>query len=162
MTEVRRSGGAGEGRNANMMACAVCKMVLTRRIEEKTGYTEFFHGPEEADGRNRANHVAVPLPLNQVPDYNARCDFCLADHAMWTLPVETYALPDGTGDKNIGDWAACDQCAEWLQEDNWEALAKHAWRGFYVRNGPISTLEAFRLMYANLRPHILGPVYRVN
>lgn len=137
-------------RNPTPMACAVCGLILTRH--HKDGKAQFMHGP--GDSRD---HPPIAVPAAQLRA-NIRCDFCLADHATWTLPCETYPIGGGP-DMNIGDWAVCDVCAGLLQTDDWDLITQRVWERFVERNGPAPKL-AFELMYEELRPHILGPVYR--
>lgn len=137
-------------RNPTPMACAVCGLVLARYHED--GKPLFKHGPGDPD-----DHPVIIVPAAQLRA-NIRCDFCLADDATWTLPVETYAMQGGP-DMNIGDWAVCDVCALLLQTDAWEALTSRVHGEFTKRNGPAPRFT-FELMYEELRPHILGPVYR--
>lgn len=137
-------------RNPTPMACAVCGLVLARYHEN--GKPLFKHGPGDPD-----DHPVIIVPAAQL-HANIRCDFCLADDATWTLPVETYAMQGGP-DMNIGDWAVCDICAGLLQDDAWDLLIQRVWLLFVERNG-MAPRSAFERMYAELRPHILGPVYK--
>ena len=139
-------------RNPTPMACAVCGLVLARYHKE--GKAQFKHGPGDPD-----DHPVIVVPAAQI-HATIRCDFCLAEDATWTLPVETYAMQGGP-DMNIGDWAVCDICAGLLQDDAWDLIVQRVWLLFVERNGMVPK-SAFERMYEELRPHILGPVYRVN
>jgi hypothetical protein len=86
------------------------------------------------------------------------CDFCLQENARWSLPVEDYATSDGTGE-NVGDWAACDECAALLSTHDWDKLTARAVKAMQQRhNGVVPSRKAFDVMYKQLRQHIIGEV----
>ena len=131
------------------MACAVCGLILHRRTETTCGRTtETWLHYEDAD------HLTVPVLAADIRA-NFRCDFCMADHARWTLPVERYEV--APGNMNDGDWAACDACAALLRISNWDMLTTRAHR-IFRESHPGTPRQAFQWMYRQLRGHVTGPV----
>lgn len=132
------------------MACAVCGLVLHRYTKSKPGgrTTESWIHNRPID------HLTVPVPVTDI-HANFRCDFCMADHAHWTLPVEQYEV--SPGNMNDGDWAACDTCAALLRTHDWEALTVRAHR-VVSQGNPAAPVQAFQEIYRQLREHITGSV----
>ncbi len=106
---------------ARGMACAVCGLVLHRLTQNgadgATTESWMHNGP--------ADHPTVPVSVADIRA-NFQCDFCMADHARWTLPVRRYRV--APGNMNDGDWAACDDCAALLRTSDWTALTARAHR----------------------------------
>lgn len=133
----------------DLMACADCGFVLAT-VVSWAGVESYRHGPASPD-----DHPVVAVPVADIRT-NYRCDFCvLVDVGRWTLPVENYELIPGHF--NWGDWAACDDCAGFLREGDWQALTSRAHSACVARGGSASR-EVFVELYAELRTHITGPV----
>lgn len=132
-------------------ACGVCGHVLNL-------YTGTF-GQETwihvLDSDN--DHPPVPVPVDSIHT-KFMCDFCLSENARWALPVEDYQSSDKG--QNVGDWAACDECAEMLRAGDWNKLTTKAVKAMRARHpaeGPIKR-SAFEALYSQLRAHIIGEV----
>lgn len=138
------------GAAARGMACAVCGLVLHRRTETTVdgATTESWMHYAPVD------HLTVPVSVADIRA-NFRCDFCMADHARWTLPVERYEV--FPGNMNDGDWAACDDCSALLRTGDWVGLATRAHR-IFNRSNPSASRQAFQQIYQQLAGHITGPV----
>lgn len=129
-------------------ACGVCGHVLNR-------YTGAF-GQEawvhvlDAD----KDHPPVPVPVDSIHT-KFMCDFCLSENARWALPVEDYT--SFGGGVNVGDWAVCDECANLLRADDWNALTTKALNAMRKRNPSVPIQRsAFNELYNQLRQHIIG------
>jgi hypothetical protein len=130
-------------------ACGVCGHVLNR-------YTGTFGETwiHVLDSDN--DHPAVPVPVESIHT-KFMCDFCLIESARWALPVEDYSTE--VGGENVGDWAACDVCADLLRKNDWTALTNRAIESMAKRHpGEALSREAFNFMYGQLRQHITGEV----
>ena len=92
---------------------------------------------------------------------NFRCDFCLDDHAKWSLPVEPFETGPGSGYQNLDSWAACDICAAAIQVNDWNKIIYRAMKTHTRLHGNDGTpRQAYEhLYYRMLRPHMLGPVH---
>jgi hypothetical protein len=133
-------------------ACGVCGHVLNLYTGS---FGETWIHVLETDN----DHPPVPVPVDSIHT-TFMCDFCLAGNARWALPVEDYASsPNG---ENVGDWAACDGCAALLRANDWGRLTTKAVKAMQKRHQGQGSVapprQAFDLLYAQLRKHIIGEV----
>lgn len=131
-------------------ACGVCGHVLNL-YEGSFGQKTWIHVLETDN-----DHPPVPVPVDSIHT-KFMCDFCLSENARWALPVEDYrSSPNG---ENVGDWAACDECAELLRNNDWNNLTTKAHNAMLTRHPhpPISRSQ-FNALYKQLRAHIIGEV----
>lgn len=138
------------------MACAVCGHVVMTHAEAINGVElrrTWTHTLTADD------HPVVPVPVAEIRT-NFRCDFCMADHSRWLLPVNSFKMiEDGREHySSETDWAACDVCADALRINDWQKLVYRAAKTHKDRGGPIRDKNVWVNMYAMLRPHITGPV----
>lgn len=131
------------------MACRTCGLVLDRKAYED-GTIEWQHPRGEHD-----DHPVDPAPRDSFPA-NFKCDFCLADHARWVLPVEQFMM--APGHESEKDWAACDDCAALLREVDWEGLTTRALREYKKRHGMAPPRAVLAGMYQQVRGHVTGTV----
>jgi hypothetical protein len=131
-------------------ACGVCGHVLNL-YEGSFGQQTWIHVLETDN-----DHPAVPVPVDSIHT-KFMCDFCLSENARWALPVEDYRSSDNG--ENVGDWAACDECAEMLRANDWNRLTTKALKAMRARHpeGPIKR-SSFDALYNQLRQHIIGEV----
>lgn len=105
------------------MACAVCKLVLTRDL-----YAGWSHGVG-----TESDHEPVPVPPDSVETVGF-CDFCHALHPSRELRLPDgvkveLRSPDGTlawGAMDTGRWAACEQCAFFIDAGRLKDLIRRA------------------------------------
>jgi hypothetical protein len=133
-------------------ACGVCGHVLNR-------YTGTFGETWIHVLESDKDHPPVPVPVDSIHT-TFMCDFCLDENARWSLPVEDYtSSPNG---QNVGDWAACDVCAELLRTNDWDKLTSRAMTAMRKRHlgqpSPAPSRKAFEFLYQQLRQHIIGEV----
>lgn len=130
-------------------ACGVCGHVLNRY----TGpFGESWLHVLDTDN----DHPPVPVPVASAQT-KLMCDFCLTEGARWILPVEDYEV--GDGGQNVGDWLACDACADMLRRDDWNALITRAMHTMRERHaGAAPSRRTFETMYGQLRQHVVGEV----
>lgn len=134
--------------------CAVCCRVLDNYANNDGAgarHTEY--------DASRVDHEAVPIPHDAtVKPY---CDFCQSDEPQWTLPATDFeAVP---GHDYVGDWAACDPCADLITDGQWSLLAIRAAQSYYERSDDLPMPELPLLLstlYEQLREHVTGPIYR--
>lgn len=130
-------------------ACGVCGHVLNRY---SGAFGQSWMHILESDN----DHPPVPVPVDSIHT-KFMCDFCLAEGARWALPVEDY-LASESGE-NVGDWAACDVCADLIRSNDWNELTTRAVKAMQDRHhGAAPPRKAFNLMYQQLRQHIIGEV----
>ncbi len=107
------------------MICAVCGRPLDTYRDYDTQEVSYAHTrPLERD-----DHVAVPVPVGQVPVV-ARCDFCDASDPSYVVVANSFVLPElghvagvGTVDQHShGNWAACAACAKLVERGAWGQL----------------------------------------
>ena len=129
-------------------ACGVCGHVLNH-YSGPLG-DRWIHTLETDD-----DHIPVPVPVESI-NTTIMCDFCLTPNARWALPVEDYEASEH--DSNVGDWAACDECAEFLRNNDWDGVTTRAMQAMRTRRGAIPSRRVFNEMYGQLRKHVTGPV----
>lgn len=146
--------------------CAVCGRVLDL-------YGDVWsHGLSSLDEPDIRDHPAIPVRDDEVPagHIRPRCDFCFADDPEFVLPVRTFShgvvpgAPEWGGAESIGDWAACGNCAEQIQRNDWKGLLRRAMTGFEARHETTvepQAMRAMRSMYRTLRKNVTGPLYRL-
>lgn len=130
-------------------ACAVCGHVVNQRVNS---FGEVWFHTLKGD-----DHPVVPVPVESINTI-IMCDFCLAPNGRWVLPAEDYeAVP---GHNSVGDWATCDVCAGYINDDAWDALTDHAHAAAERRRGIRGSVDrrALAVFYTQLRAHVTGPV----
>ena len=82
------------------------------------------------------------------------CDFCSCEPITTTVLATSFELPPigNIHQASLGNWAACDQCAELIRADCWANLS--------IRVSDLmdcgDTHAYFDALYALLRTHIYG------
>lgn len=129
-------------------ACGVCGHVLNL-YEGSFGQKTWIHVLETDN-----DHPVVPVPVDSIHT-KFMCDFCLSENALWALPVEDYQS-SATG-QNVGDWAACNECAELIRANDWNTLTTKAHTAMLKRHpeGNIKRAD-FVILYNQMRQHIIG------
>jgi predicted small metal-binding protein len=131
-------------------ACGVCGHVLNL-YTGSFGQETWIHVLD-----SDKDHPAVPVPVDAIKT-KFMCDFCLSENARWALPVEDYQAH--SRGENVGDWAACDICAQYIRTNNWEELTTRALKAMKQRHPEESIPRStFNHMYKQLRAHITGEV----
>jgi hypothetical protein len=80
--------------------------------------------------------------------WGKKCDFCSpAQPALWDYPTRTFdvVFPLGTkppGFHSIGDWLACDECAEMIERNDIDAICRVAPPGL-TRTNHRAVIEKF-------------------
>jgi hypothetical protein len=136
--------------------CGVCGRVLD--WGPKVG---FIHNIMDAS--EELDHIAVPVPAADAPQQvRARCDFCSGENPTWELPARDFEFEGIAGSGSIGDWAACDICADLIRKNAWTALTKRSaeWFGKNNNQPPLDGqgLANLRRMHRQLRQNITGPI----
>lgn len=126
-------------------ACAVCGRVLDYFRDR--GWMHSLAAPAE-------DHVAVPVPVDQV-EVRGRCDFCFEDGPSWIVPARDFVI---TPSRSVGDWAACDGCAQLIEGNRWNALEKRCVASWETRHGPMGDVQqaGIRRLHRELRKNIMG------
>lgn len=83
-----------------------------------------------------ADHPADPVPDVEMPgtELQGVCDFCSAPKPAWGYKADNFAtpaefdVPSGTeyAYGSAGGWAACDACADLIDDDAWNELFERA------------------------------------
>lgn len=109
-----------------LMACAVCARILDYDEQLEA----FTHTLADLDRENAGDHLVVPV-LATTLEAKTRCDFCgeneIPRSEVWTVPAETFEMPKigVPGERrrmSVGDWAACETCADLVTRNRWRAL----------------------------------------
>lgn len=150
-----------------LYVCAVCGRVLERRTDLDTGeHIEWLHPFPMRMGAigESEDHMPVPVPFDELPHPDTRCDFCYEINPQWTLPARsfTHTTPSFEAHGSAGDWAACDACADLLNRGMWSVLIRRAVKAYTERTGdPMEIAEmVIKVTYRNLRKNITGAVYK--
>lgn len=138
--------------------CGVCGRVL-----DWSPILGFFHNLMDAG--EELDHVAVPVPAHEAPQQvRARCDFCSGENPTWELPARDFEFDIG-GAGSIGDWAACDTCADLIRKNAWTALTKRSadWFGKNNNEPPLDgpAFNRLKRMHRQLRQNITGPIRKL-
>jgi hypothetical protein len=148
-------------------SCAVCATVLEYH-RSTDGLEHWVHTGANIAKAGVDDHVVVPVLTSEVR-VNALCDFCMADDPAWRLPVAehtwlTVVEPDdyATHYQDSGGWAACDLCAEQIRLKDWNKLSFRMMRGRQSYSEEKLAKELFDLVLATVRPHITGPLERID
>lgn len=136
--------------------CAVCGRVLDYwEGPSGEGWRHSFaaRDPEELD------HEPVPVPVSQAPEQlRERCDFCYTDQANWIVPTRDFSYVTSV---SVGNWAACDACAELIGRNDWNGLLRRVEEHWNAARGvPMDDLtrKILRKLYRELRKNIYGSV----
>ncbi len=158
-----------------MLACAVCALPLSRlQVRDSFGVVSsaWVHAgaPINIDA---ADHPAVPVSREDV-SLETRCDFCSTAYPAWILPVEDIDLfvvitpTSEVGHNSIGDWGACDECAELIGEGRWDALSDRSVR-LLVGSSPhlraddqFALRQRIGLLHQAVREHSRGPLRKIH
>lgn len=135
--------------------CAVCASVLDHRVPNDRSEPYWAHNLAVPD-----DHPAVPVDADEI-HVEWRCDFCYAPELDYTVPARDFSIPELPDTGSIGDWGACEACAELIRRDQWSALVRRVTASWYARRGePMAPgTEAFlNRSYRLLRKNIIGPV----
>jgi hypothetical protein len=56
------------------------------------------------------------------------CDFCSHPSVGWRYPARSFVayITDEVAGQSVGDWAACDTCHEFIENDDRAGLAAHS------------------------------------
>lgn len=137
---------------STIIICATCNRVLDLYTDATT--TRYQH----TLGDSPADHA--PVPVEAPPGYRGgHCDFCNADHPAFVLPARDFLLPV-PGQNSLGDWAACQLCADLITKNQWTELVVRvteieAHRGLHLGAGGVAALHG---LYALLRHNVTGPL----
>lgn len=138
--------------------CVHCRRVLDLvATEHGTHYAHTI-----ADSHEDHHHSPVPT-IMQAMDRRPRCDFCTTDSVTHTIPARSFDMPtpDSTPtNRSIGDWAACDTCAQLVHRNQWTRLEQHVAALHHDRNGVPLTADQHRALHRvwrRLRANIVGP-----
>lgn len=157
----------------DMPACAVCAQPLNR-IEVRNAFgvvkEGWVHVGSTID-HDPADHPAVPVSRDAV-QLEGRCDFCSAPDPAWQLPVTDLGIlivesaDAEVGHNSIGDWAACEECAELIRADRWDALTARSLRILVASSlelGPnrAALAQSLRELHLTVRDHVRGPMVRI-
>lgn len=136
------------------LICAVCDHVLDMRADD-----DGFHYQHTLQDLP-ADHD--PVPIEQPAGWTGgRCDFCNDARPEWVLPSRTFETPIETATSG-GDWAACNECARFIERDQWNALIRRCVDAFMRRHpehGPetaTSVETRLKQLYRKLRKNISG------
>ena len=143
-------------REAPPRDCAVCARPLT--FHSGQGYIHI----QDAD----LDHIPVPVEPGEVRT-NYRCDFCNVEltGTWWDIPARDFETAFSTVDLVNMDggegWAACSECAPYVNVRDWRGLVRRVARSFPE---PMPTESRVRLMetYRRLDEHICGPMTEVS
>lgn len=154
-------------------ACATCGRTLSRIVKGK--FVVGYQHPFDMELTGSDDHAPVPVRLSEIsPD--GRCDFCFMRNPRWVLPVHSFSyeemntlvgMPMDYG--SMGSWAACDGCAELLNNNAWPMLARRAIAAYHSvsesmgqepldPDGQEFVEMNIRILYFRLRKHVAGPV----
>lgn len=103
-------------------------------------------------------------PVDAAPSYMVKlvelCDFCTTNQSPWVLPVKSFAVYPGG--ESLGDWAACQECAELINADDWDGLTRRAIEHYQRRNPESEPIlnQYFTVLYAAVRKNTTGPLRR--
>jgi hypothetical protein len=135
--------------------CAVCGYPLERAANRESP-NQPFGGQEWGHIRaDMGDHVVVPVDASEIR-FNQRCDFCDIENATMIVLADSFNLP-GTNSRSIGNWAACDICAEMAERKRWSQLVTRVKNGTgpHARKAPRKLLLA---MYEPLADHMHGVI----
>lgn len=145
-----------------LMACAVCARILDFDAQIEA----FTHTLADLDRENAGDHLAVPVPATTL-EAKTRCDFCgeneIPRSEVWTVPAETFEMPmvGVPGERrrmSVGDWAACETCANLVARKRWSQLISRV-IGQH-RQGREKVERAWvERAYTRLAVHITGKPY---
>lgn len=91
------------------------------------------------------------------------CDFCSSHKVKWEFPCEDFQMPQMDWGSENG-WAACDECKDLIEADDWDALAQRALdttASSVLRQYPgleISLFEHYYALHLQFRKHRKGKV----
>lgn len=141
------------GRNV----CLTCREVLD--FTEPPGvFTHIL----TMDGPAR-DHDPIPVPDLEFTHINEHCDFCFCGETEWVLPAKEFQT--SPGHISSGDWGACGPCGLLIRAGKWGSLAKRnrqVWPTVHSgRQQPAELAQGVRLLWAELRKHVTGPIVRI-
>lgn len=153
----------------DIMMCATCGRKLEEWIDDNNELIGYGHYARDW----RDDHVSVPIKAGTLP-VRIFCDFCRDETPLaecWTLPAKSFDT--NTEWSSVGDWCACELCAQQIQLGSWEGLTNRAVNGSIRNNSDIARLskpqkyaikkimrEDLVDLYRRLREHITGPLRR--
>lgn len=157
--------------------CAVCGRVLELvtdldRGGATVGWVHPFAMRQGLIGESE-DHEPVPVPRDDLPHPDTRCDFCYANNPQWLVPANDFvdvegvrdlSLPGAPGTGSRGDWGACDECADLIRMNRWEFLVRRVKRAYAALHGePMHPyVERYvRKQYKELRRQITGAPHRI-
>ena len=88
----------------------------------------------------------------QMTDDKIYCDFCKRPIVVWRYPCNNFIIPEVMWG-SVGDWAACDACADYIEKDKLEDLA-YLISGLQIMSGNDPTFELeliHTIVYGSLR-----------
>lgn len=138
--------------------CGTCKRMLDRHTNG-TGVSRYAH----ADPAVNRDHQAVPVHPSQVDQVDLRCDFCSATDPAWTVPAQTFGYAILPGHNSVGEWLACDPCADLVIRGHWTNLLRRAVEEFEKVHGPLHPAARVSMasLHRQLRNNLTGlPVRR--
>lgn len=85
------------------------------------------------------------------------CDFCSGQPVEWSYPARNFELAEieGVGHHSLGSWTACEECAGYIEDDNYELLLVRVVRRLRV-DSPHLRLALYTL-YRQFKAHRTGP-----
>jgi hypothetical protein len=134
--------------------CQTCKRVL----DYAPGFG-WVHGQSDAREWEKAPHAPVPVHPSELTDIEYHCDFCFAYRPEYVVPAKSFDT-DAQG-RSVGDWMACEACAQLVREARWEDLTVRAVEAFSARHGGVLPKEVGRVLartYIKLKSNMTGPV----
>lgn len=148
----------------DLRMCGICRRVLAQRHYYAPGgvlETVWEHGAQD----RTLDHEVVPIPVND-DALLARCDFCNVEVALpqsWTVPVADFPeiFGNNTEHWSRGDFAACDDCAEFVGAGRWGLLYRRVMDAWEARGGGQDPILA-EFMLAHIlavRDSMKGPPY---
>lgn len=115
---------------SDVVVCRNCRRpvaVSHKKIGEEVEVS-YAHGPSVP---GVTCNFLDPIILDELsPDQVLICDFCCAAAPEWSYPCRDFHipilnLPVKTVDYNlIGWWAACEQCKDLIDAEDWEGTAR--------------------------------------
>jgi hypothetical protein len=131
------------------MICAVCGYVL-EHTSNRDMATIFFNGQEFGHIRpSLKDHVVVPVDPGDV-EVNGHCDFCDVPEPTEVVVADTFI----TGlSRSVGNWAACEECAELVRRRRWSQLVTRV-RGMIGHSAATIPRSLLLRYYEDLDAHM--------
>lgn len=144
---------------AQQIICRICLRPLAHVVTE--GYRGHVGTWQHHEvDRKHEDHKPEVVTLAELPPgtrIRYRCDFCLDEDVVRVLRARDFAVAREHG--SVGNWGACEPCADLIDAGDWDALATRASEAHCKREVFASrhiVERNMRTLYGKLRKHALN------